>query len=183
MRRVILLSLITLASITVCSAATSCPTANLWDRMGVPGVNYYALPDWVTAPYSDDLVEPITWIQPADVSYQALEKNPAIVNTENATLPSIATRANDTYYFCMGLLVQGGVPPYTYTVENAPPGLTVNDAGNYGGIATTAGIYTNIIFCATDSANTTVCLAPRTQYVCSDNPSLVHYCWPSVAGG
>lgn len=132
----------------------SCPTKTIWSSLAAG--TYYSLPSWVTA---------LTWVQPADLLYQAV-KNSTPLSTKSTVLPPVG---GGTYTYCdPGLLVQGGTPPYIYVGQNLPPGLTVNSTtGTYGGSATAPGYYTNIIFCATDSKGIKVCLAPRSQQVCN----------------
>jgi hypothetical protein len=48
--------------------------------------------------------------------------------------------------YCQWLLAQGGTPPYTYSVTDAPTGLAVNaKTGLYSGVATTPGRWDNIV--------------------------------------
>lgn len=141
----------------------NCPNVNLWKTAiangQVPGVNFYALPAWIT---------PLTWTQgAADIIYGGTAKAPTQTPVNSTRMPSIAPWPGSTFYFCEGLRVEGGTAPYSYSVQNAPPGLTVNADGNYGGTATTPGWYPNIVFCATDAAKATNCALPRQQLVCT----------------
>lgn len=150
------------SSVTVLNKVllAQCPSSNLWTSAIaeglVDGTNFYGLPSWVTA---------LTWTQPNDVIYDTTKNVSSI--PLSTWLPAVGVRQDDTYYFCSGLRVEGGVPPYTYTVQNAPPGFSVNAAGNYGGTATKTGFYPNILFCATDAAKTSACLKPRQQQICT----------------
>jgi len=118
-----------------------------------PG-EFYTLPKWKTD---------LTWIAPADFVYQATRSAGL---PDPGRLPSIGAMPYDRGYFCMTLLVAGGKPPYTYSGQNLPAGLTVSPDGTYTGLATKPGTYSNILFCATDAAGTKVCLQPRSQNVC-----------------
>jgi hypothetical protein len=44
----------------------------------------------------------------------------------------------------------GGVPPYTFTSSNLPPGISLSPSGVLSGTPTTAGV-TNIVVTVTDS--------------------------------
>lgn len=147
------------------AAAKECPQTNIYTELvqaeGLEaGVNFYALPTWITTPGP----VPLIWTEPADVIY--LEEKGQYVADTGTILDPVGSWRGAPEYFCMGLRVEGGTPPYSYTVINAPPGLTVNEGGNYGGVRMATGWYTNIIFCATDAAKTTVCLKPRQQQLC-----------------
>jgi hypothetical protein len=140
--------------------AKQCPTANLWSTQ--PAGTYATLPAWFLA----TTPVPLTFIQGAADNIYSQTKG-VIIPVGSTWLSPVATWSNGTYYTCMALLAQGGTPPYTYTVQNAPPGLTVNAAGNYGGTATTPAVtYKNIIFCVTDAAGTKLCANPRQQQIC-----------------
>jgi hypothetical protein len=99
----------------------------------------------------------------------AILSTPSAIQSDSANvLPPINSRAGDVSLYCDWLLVQGGKPPYTYSVTNAPTGLKVNSAtGQYSGTASTPGTWSNIVFCAKDSVGTQVCLKPKIQTVCT----------------
>jgi len=144
-------------SIQITFAASPCTSADPWTTL-LPS-EYYTLPQWFL-----NTNPTVIWVQPADVMYD--DKTGASSPANNPTLAPIKTKAGSTGLYCDWLLVEGGTPPYTYSGSNLPPGLTVSTSGLYGGTAYKPGIYTGILFCATDSLGVKICAVPRTQQVC-----------------
>jgi MYXO-CTERM domain-containing protein len=52
------------------------------------------------------------------------------------------------------MTASGGTPPYTWTANNLPPGVSLSTAGAFSGNPTTAGTYNNVQITVSDSATT-----------------------------
>jgi hypothetical protein len=118
---------------------------------------YYQLPSF-------DAQNFIAFVQPADTIYAGTVSKPTTASDPGSKLPRSNAPGEQ---YCMNFIAQGGKAPYTYSVENPTPGLTMNaNTGLYSGTVTQAGVFTNIRICATDSAGSTVCLSPQTHQVC-----------------
>lgn len=147
------------------------PVVNPLPTCGNPYLTqpYYQLPTWSTQPF-------LTFVQPADAIYAGTPAKPTTAADPGWKLPP-AHAVGDQY--CMYVIAQGGTPPYTYSVENPTPGLTMNpDTGLYSGRVTQAGVFRNILICVKDSAGSaiidrnTACLSAQTHQVCDG----VSYC-------
>jgi hypothetical protein len=133
------------------------PVTACGNPYGTPGEIFYQLPSW-------DAQNFLSFIQPADVIYGGSQTHPTTQSDPGWKLNPVQ-KVGDLY--CEHFLVQGGVPPYAYSVENPTPGLTMHSVdGLYTGTATTSGVFTNILICATDAAGSHICLSPQTQQVC-----------------
>lgn len=96
-------------------------------------------------------------------------------------IQSVSTSLGTTYtlkgwghQYCNGLQVGGGTPPYTFTAQGLPPGLTITPLTStvgaqavLNGVATTPGYYQNISLTVTDSKGATATLPNRTMLVCN----------------
>lgn len=113
----------------------------------------YALPAWITA---------LNFLYPTDVIYGG---NIWLHTTQvDPSRQLVSTKAGTNY--CVWLAAGGGTPPYTFSGQNLPPGMTVSPDGLLSGVATTPGLYQNIIFTVVDSVGATVTLAPRYISIC-----------------
>jgi len=145
--------------IVTVNVALSCPATNPFLNLK-QGVEY----SWEPATFKDLVIA-----QPfQDVVYEVYPPTtakPAITVTSWVDIP---VHANIESY-CEWIMASGGTPPYTYSVNNAPPGLNIDPiSGFYGGVPQKVGYYENILFTVTDSVGGVFTSHPRSQMICDD---------------
>ena len=94
-----------------------------------------------------------------------------IAATSGGVVPIVVTgvpvlRINQGAYYSFQCAATGGLAGgYTWSIANAPPGITISATGLVNGYATAAGAFANVIVTATDTGSNTGSLAAFTLTV------------------